>query len=302
MNTTKLVEIFCKVDDFCKEFSPIYKKHLIKDDGKKHRNRKEIMSDAEIMTILILFHLSHARDLKNFYLHHVGKHLRDAFPRQLSYNRFTERQQRVTHALVFFLELRAMGKCTGISIIDSTPLHVCHPKRIRRNRVFRHWAKTGKGTMGWFHGFKLHLVVNGKGEIIAWRLTPANTDDRCPLRQGAFVRKLFGKLYADRGYVSKSLFEELFVDGIHLVTRIKKNMKNSLMSLHDKLILRKRSLIETINDELKNVCQIEHTRHRSIGGFVTNLIAGLIAYNFLPKKPELNMEVVDRRRTKCYIA
>ena len=106
--------------------------------------------------------------------------------------------------------------------------------------------------------------------------------------------KIFGKLVADKGYISQSLFEELFVDDIHLITRIRKNMKNSLMHLRDKILLRKRSLIETVNDELKNIVQIEHTRHRSIGGFAANLMAAMAAYSFLPKKPSLNIEIIER--------
>lgn len=115
-------------------------------------------------------------------------------------------------------------------------------------------------------------------------LTAGNVDDREPLKSKRFTEPLFGKLFADRGYISQNLFETLFVDDLHLVTRIKKNMKNSLMILYDKLILRKRAIIETVNDELKNVCHIEHTRHRSVENFAVNHVAGLIAYNLLPKK------------------
>ena len=184
----------------------------------------------------------------------------------------------------------------GISIIDSTPLVSCHIKRMHMHKTMKGWAAKGKCTMGWFYGFKLHLVINDKGEIIQWQLTPGNVDDRAPLKDSRFTEKLFGKLFADRGYISQDLFEMLFVDDIHLVTKIKKNMKNSLMNLYDKLMLRKRSVIETVNDELKNVCQIEHTRHRSIDNFATNLFAGLIAYNLLPKKPAMNLEIIDRSR------
>ena len=130
--------------------------------------------------------------------------------------------------------------------------------------------------MGWFYGFKQHLVINDKAEIIQWLLTPGNVDDR--------------------GYISQSLFEELFVDDIHLGTKIKKNMKNLLMSLYDKILLRKKAVIETVNDELKNICQIDHTRHRSVNNFAANLLAGLIAYNFMPKKPSLNIEIIDKSR------
>ena len=158
------------------------------------------------------------------------------------------------------------------------------------------FAAKGKCTMGWFYGFKLHLVINDKGEIIQWLLTAGNVDDSEPLKSKRFAERLFRKLFADRGYISQDLFETLFVDDLHLVTRIKKNMKNSLMKLYDKLILRKRAIIEAVNDELMNVCHIEHTRHRSVKKIAVNLVAGLIAYNLLPQKPEMNIEIIDKSR------
>ena len=115
------------------------------------------------------------------------------------------------------------------------------------------------------------------------------------LKNKSFHKKVFGKLFGDKGYISQTLFEMLFIDGIHLITKIRKNMKNSLMHIKDKIILRKRALIETINDELKNMCQIEHTRHRSFDNFLTNLLSGLIAYSFFPKKPSLNIEIIDNK-------
>lgn len=273
MTTTNLIEIFCILDEFCKFFAPKLKKHSLTVSGKHHRNRPSRMSDSEIMTILVVFHTRHFRDLKSFYLGYVCRHMRKDFPHTVSYNRFVERQAQVGLHLLLFLQTCALGKCTGISIMDSTPLVSCHIKRAHMHRTMKGWAAKGKCTMGWFYGFKLHLVINDKGEIIQWQLTPGNTDDREPLKDKCFTEKLFGKLFADRGYISHTLFEKLFIDDIHLVTKIKKNMKNSLMNLHDKLMLRKRSVIETVNDELKNVCQIEHTRHRSVDNFVTNLLA-----------------------------
>jgi hypothetical protein len=145
--------------------------------------------------------------------------------------------------------------------------------------------------MGYFFGFKLHLVVNEKGEILNFVITPGNVDDREPLKDSNFLEKIFGKLFADKGYIGKQLFDQLFVDGIHLITGLKRNMKNSLMSVGDRIMLRKRSIIETINDELKNICQVEHSRHRSFGNFLTNLISGLLAYSFLPKKPSIKYDV-----------
>ena len=138
--------------------------------------------------------------------------------------------------------------------------------------------------------FKLHIVCNEMGEIVNFMFTPGNVDDREPLKVAHFTEELYGKLVDDRGYISKDLFCKLFIDGIQLITKLKNKMKNSLMSVSDKVILRKRSIIETINDELKNMAQVEHSRHRSFHNFVNNLISGIAAYCFFPKKPMLRLE------------
>jgi hypothetical protein len=200
-----------------------------------------------------------------------------------------------------FLQACCLGRCTGISIIDSTPIKVCHPRRERSHRTFKALAAKGKSSTGWFFGFKLHLVINDRGEIILFQLTPGNVDDREPLNNKCFHEKLHGKLFADKGYISQDLFERLFIDNIHLITRIRKNMKNSLMSLHDKLLLRQRAIIETVNDRLKNICQVEYTRHRSFTNFVSNLIAGLIAYNLAPKKTAMNLNIIDNEKVNYII-
>jgi len=154
--------------------------------------------------------------------------------------------------------------------------------------------------MGWFYGFKLHLIINDKGEILSFTITPANVDDRTPLKQEGFIKAIFGKLFADKGYISKKLTKMLFVDGIHLITSIRNKMKNSLMNMSDKILLRKRSIIETVNDELKNMCQVEHSRHRSVGNFFTNLIAGLIAYSFFPKKPSIKYRKMNTNQLAIF--
>lgn len=140
--------------------------------------------------------------------------------------------------------------------------------------------------MDWFYGFKLHLIVNDKGELLAVHLTAGNVDDRKPL--DVMSQDLFGKLFGDRGYISQALFESFFQRGLELITTIRSNMKNSLMRPEDKLLLRKRFIIETINDQLKTISQSEHTRHRKPANFAVNLIAGLIAYTHQPKKPSIN--------------
>lgn len=296
INFDKITDIFCLVDEFCLEFTPFIEQHTI---GNKKR-RPPIMSQSEVITIIIIFHLSGFKCFKHFYVHYVQKHMQFDFPKTVSYNRFTELAQSSILPLTMFLKTCCLGECTGISFVDSTCIKVCHNKRIKRNKVFRDIAQVGKSTMGYFYGFKLHLVINDRGEILSFTITPGNVDDREPLKQKGFLKDLYGKLFGDKGYISKKLGEILFVDGVHLITQIRNNMKNSLMELSDKVLLRKRSVIETVNDELKNMCQIEHSRHRSVGNFFTNLIAGLIAYSFFPKKPSINYNTVKTNQLNLF--
>ena len=293
---SKITEIFCLVDEFCKEYNQIVDKHLLGNPSK----RPSIMSKSEVITITILFQLSGFRTFKHFYIYYLQKHMQDDFPRTVSYNRFTELMQQNLMAMTLFLKTCCLGNSTGISFVDSTPVRVCKPKRIKSNKVFKGIATTGKSTMGWFHGFKLHIVINDKGEILNFTITQANVDDRTPLKKKSFLDKIYGKLYADKGYIGKDLMQLLFADGLHLITHIKNNMKNSLMTMSDKILLRKRSIIETVNDELKNICQIEHSRHRSFTNFLSNIVAGLIAYSFLPKKPSIKYQSVKSNELSFY--
>jgi len=288
----KIIEIYCIADDFCKEFAQEIKKlRKLPESGKKRRNRSCEMSDSEIMTVLLLFHFGTFKNFKHYYLHFIGIHLKKDFPRLLSYNRFVAIEHRVFVPMMFFLNTVCFGKCSGITFVDSTSISVCHNKRIKRNRVFEGFAKTGKSTTGWFHGFKLHLVCNDRGELLSFCLTPGNVDDRDPKTLQTLTKKLFGKLFGDKGYISSSLFEMLFNNGVHLVTGIKSNMKNRLMNFYDRILLRKRSVIETINDELKNICEVEHTRHRAMHNFIMNLISALAAYCFFEKKPAIKFDM-----------
>jgi len=299
LSSHKVTEIFFIIDEFDKNFEKIVSDHsLVQNTDLKQRNRKSTLSDSEVMTILILFHSGHYRDLKHYYINHVKKHMKSEFPQTVSYNRFVELQKKVVVKLAIFLKTCCLGKCTGISYIDSTPLRSCHIKREKQHKVFKGIAQKGQCSLGWFYGFKLHIIINDRGEILDFIITPGNVNDRKPLNDMDLHKRIFGKLYGDKGYISKDLFEKLFVDGVHLITKIKKNMKNSLMLLQDKIALRKRALIETVNDELKNICQIEHTRHRSFENFTTNLLSGLIAYSFFDKKPSINLQedIIDMKR------
>lgn len=288
LSADKITNIFYLIDEFCHHFDQSIQKHTL---GNKPK-RKPTMSQSEVITLMVLFHHGSFRNMKHFYLHYVQSHLSHLFPNTVSYNRFTELMQAAALPMTLFLKSQCLGDGTGISFIDSTPIRVCKNKRIKRNRVFKGIATTGKSTMGYFHGFKLHLVVNDKGEILNFVITQGHVDDREPLKNQSFIRELKGKLYADKGYISKALTQVLFLDGLHLITSIRNNMKNVLMELKDKILLRKRSVIETINDELKNICQVEHSRHRSFNNFITNLIAGLIAYSFLEKKPAIKYQTI----------
>jgi hypothetical protein len=282
-----LDRVYCEVDDFNKVFEPDWKEQLLQ-AGETKRCKDSTLSQSEVMTIIIGFHSSNFRTFKHDYTGYVMKHLRGAFPRLVSYTRFVELMRSALIPLCVYLHTR-QGQVSGISFIDSTPIIVCHPKRAHGHRLLKKLAQWGKNSVGWFYGFKLHLIINDEGELLAVKLTPAHIDDRVPVPE--MTQALFGKLFGDKGYISQKLFEELLERGVQLITKLKKNMKNKRLPLMDKLLTRKRSIIETVNDQLKNISQIEHARHRSIANFMVNWVAGLIAYTYQDKKPSLNIRL-----------
>ena len=283
-----ILKLFCHVDDFCQWLVTRENAKLL--GVTRKRGPTPRLSLREVMTILIHFHQSHYRDFKAYYTQHLCKHMRSEFPTLVSYTRFVELMPSGLPAMCLYLRVR-FGQATGVAFIDSTPLSVCHNRRIGRHRVFAEMAMRGKSSLGWFYGFKLHLIVNDQGELLAVQLTPGNIDDRKPVPQ--MTKNLWRKLVGDRGYLSQAFFEQLFARGLQLITPIRKNMQNRLVVLEDKLLTRKRFVIETIVDQLKNIPQIEHTRHRSPTNFIVNLIAGLIAYTWQAKKPSLHLPDKD---------
>jgi hypothetical protein len=285
-----IVTTFCDIDDFCLVFEPLWHRRSLA-DGSRQRHKPGSLSVAEVMTIFVLFHASGYRDFKTFYTQHMMTHLAGAFPKLTSYNRFVELQRDALVPLWCYLHTR-FGDCTVISFVDATSLQVCHNLRIPQHQVFRDCAARGKSSMGWFDGFKLHLAINDRGELLGCYLTPGNVDDRVPVPH--LVRELWGKLFGDKGYISQALAALLQGQDLQLITKMKKNMKNKFLALADKLLLRKRALIETVNDQLKNISQIEHTRHRSLWNFLGNVAAGLIAYSWREKKPSLNIRVKEQ--------
>ncbi len=168
---------------------------------------------------------------------------------------------------------------------------MCENLRIPQHRQFSDCAGRGKTSGGWFYGFKLHLIINECGELLSWFVTTGNVDDRRPVPH--LVRKLWGKLFGDKGYLSAPLKLLLGEQGVEIITKLKKNMQPQVLQETDKILLRKRAVIETVIDQLKNISQIEHTRHRSFWNFLVNIVAGLTAYTWREKKPRLNFDVKE---------
>jgi transposase len=289
-----IVTIFCDIDDFCHSLLAREHPQLLAHSGSKKR-RASSLSLSEVMTILVWFHASHYRTFKHYYLDSVLSGKRAEFPGLPSYTRFVELIPLTLLPLCAYLQTRK-GQPTGIQFIDSLPIRVCHNRRIPSHKVFAGLAQRGKGSMGWFYGFKLHLIINERGEVLGLTLTPGNTDDRRPVVK--LVRQLWGKLFGDRGYIGQELFEQLWTGGLQLITKLKRNMKNKLMPVLDKLLLRKRALIECVNDQLKNISQIEHTRHRSAANGIINMLAAVAAYTFQPKKPALDLSTTTESQAQ----
>jgi transposase len=277
-----ITELFCFVDDFTSGIEKEINSHLLSTSPhRKKPTRTPDLRESEIMTIALMFQQSPCRNFKYFYQSYLQLY-KEEFPQMPSYERFIALMPRVLHLLILLLySLFSPGK--GMGYIDATSLTVCHPKRISRNRVFKGLAALGKTTKGYFFGFKLHVIVDDKGNLLRVKLTPGNVDDRAVV--DAMTQGLMGLLFGDKGYIDRKLFLRLYKRGLKLVTGIKKNMENKLMLWHEKILLRKRSLIETVFDYLKNKLQLEHTRHRSPLNMLAHVLTTLIVYQLKPSKP-----------------
>ncbi len=282
-----IVSLFCEIHDFFMMYEAHLSTHCLpRKTPSETRGRRRGLHASEVMTVLVAFHQSNYRTLKHFYEKHVCVYWCAEFPNLVSYSRFVRLQQEVLTLLTLYLSTR-LGACGGISFVDSTSLPVCHNRRISKHRVFRRHAERGKTSMGWFYGFKLHLLINDTGDLLDVALTPANTDDRHPVK--TFAERLHGSLFADKGYISKDLRDLLKTEGVNLVYKVRKNMKPLSLSVCDEVLLKKRSIIESVIKELKTQTQVEHTRHRSFINFQVNVISAMIAYTYLLKKPTLKL-------------
>lgn len=278
----KLIELFIVVDDFClalerwKQTQAQYRQAV---------TRQPVMSDAEMLTLLIFYQMSGYKCFEYYYEEMVATTLRSYFPQQVSYERFVALIPRLLPGLYVFLKWRTLlSHRSGTYFIDSKKLPVCHNRRIHNHRVFAQQAKRGKSSTGWFYGFKVHLVINPCGELIDFLFTQGNVADN----NHEVLRKLLGGLkgqcFGDKGYLT-TLFEEFYQQGLQLVTKVRSKMKNRLIPLAQYLKLRKRAVIESVNDILTSVFDLEHTRHRSPVNALAHMLSALIAYCFYPNKP-----------------
>jgi hypothetical protein len=277
----RLEERFCEFDDFCKAIRDQWEAMLLT-DGTKPAGRhgpEGGLCESEIMTLLVLYHSSRFKNFKTFYNGIVLGLMKPYFPKAPCYERFIALTGRVWALLAFFLTSR-MGEKTGLYYIDSTSLPVCHNKRIRKHRVFADLAARGKTTMGWFFGFKLHLVFNHQREIVALKLTPGNVNDTAPVPE--LTKDLIGKLFGDKGYLGKTLAHDLLRRGLALMTRVRKNMKSLPVSFFDKALLNGRNIAETIIGHIKEFSSLRLPKHRSVFNAFTHLTAAIIAYKIDP--------------------
>jgi hypothetical protein len=280
-----ITALYCCLDDFCKVFEDWESHQLIPSPTTRQRPGK--LSRSEMLFIMVLFHLSPFKHFKVFYHYGIGQQHRACFGDLPHYDRFVSLMPRLFVPLMVLLHSLG-GEETGIYFADSTKLGVCHNRRIHRHKVFDGLAARGKTSMGWFYGFKLHFVINHKGQVMALKITPGNTADSTVLDE--ITQQFAGKLYADKGYIGRDLFQALWQRGLHLITSIRRNMKNYLMPLADKLLLRKRFLIETVLDTLKSEMGLEHSRHRSVVNAMVHILSCLVAYAFRPRKPSISLK------------
>lgn len=274
--------LFCFVDDFCKAFSDWWQLTLLQADGTgKKRNRGTRLHLSEILTIMLAYHESGYRCFKDYY-GFVMIHHRKEFPGLVSYDRFVALMKR-TFGVILMMFAALRGEATDIMFADSTPYAVCKVIRRYGHKVFKELAALSKNSIGWFYGLKLHFLFNAKGEIVRLRITPANVDDRKGLK--GLLAGLFGKIFGDRGFLGQEFFDDLWKEGLHMVTRIRKNMKNKLMNLWDRFYLDKRMTVESIFSSIKSCGTFEHSRHRSTVNAFCHIFCALISYQLRPIKP-----------------
>jgi hypothetical protein len=268
-------------DDFCQEFQ-----HYGLAQGYAKPVRQRQMHDSEMMTILIFYHLSGLKCFKYYYEQIIAKSLRSYWKKPYAYAAFVAQMPRVNLLLFAFLSATRLATTTEANYIDSTPLVVCHNRRKQKNKTFNGLARTGKTSTGWFFGFKLHAIINQAGQLVVFRITTGNIADNNQDLLQKLTERIKGFLYGDKGYLTQ-LADKLKARGIEIITKYRKKMGLQPLSYKKTYYLRHRGLIETVFDCLKNLCDLDHTRHRSPLNFFVNIWSALIAYTFFDEWPTI---------------
>ncbi len=281
LDTTKLTNIFIVCDDFSKNLA-----HYCLAYETPKQPAARLMSESEMLAIVIFYHHSGFKCFKYYYEQIIQKALRSYFPATYSYCRFIHRMQQLNFPLFVLLTAGRMSVPTEANYIDATKLVVSHNKRIAQHKTFAGLAKRGKSSTGWFFGFKLHAVINHRGQLVVCRITPGNVADNNPGLLGQLTARLKGFLLGDAGYIS-SITKELQERGLTLITKLRANMKPQQLTPEEKYYLGHRGLIETVFGQLKSMCDIEHSRHRSVKNFFINFFSALLAYTFMDTFPAI---------------
>jgi Transposase DDE domain len=279
------VELFYHADEFCK----VYEEEIARRELPNNRSnrRKGLMTISEIITARVMYHSSGYKTVKDFFTRDRAR-LMNYFPGLVSYSRFVELCVEAIVPFAAFSKACCLLAEEYISYIDSTKLEVCHIRRASGHKTFKGIATKGRTSVGWFFGFKLHLVTNAFGNIIDFDITSGNIADNNASLIRKLTKKLKGKLFGDRGYLlNKELYAELVSRGLSLFTKIRSNMKPQIMPLEDRLLLQRRGISETIIGILKDSLGLEHARHRSPVAFCVNVLSTIIAYFFRPNKPTI---------------
>jgi len=284
-----ITTLYSLVDDFCKIYQEWEKQKLI--PSEKQRERQGNLGLSELMTIVLFFYLSSYKDFKNYYLQYFYGDRKNLF-KLPTYSRIIQLWPRIITPLTILLHCLT-GEHTGTYFIDSTKLQICHNKRTGSNKVFAHKAKMGKSSYGWFMGFKLHLIINNRGQVMAIKITQGNKSDMSVVEQ--LSKDLTGKMFGDKGYISKKLFENLYNRGLKIITGIRKDMKNHLFEMEEKIMLKKRSLIEAVFNILKNTMGLEHSRSRSPLNYLIHILACIASYAITKISPKTASQLISPR-------
>ena len=286
LNATKLIEIFIECDDYHKAFKEYLEAHSLPSPDFMLVPKVRKMSQSEMMSILIFYHFSGFKCFKWYYNVVIRGILKSYFPNAFSYSRFIQLMPELNIHMMFFMTALRLSVPTDGNYIDSKKLVVCHNRRIKSNKVFKNLARRGKSSTGWFYGFKLHLIINNLGQIVLFKITTGNIADNNHDLLESIADGIQGFLYGDRGYLSK-IAVSLKQRGLHLIPRLRKNMKQQPLSPEQKYYMRHRGLIETVFDILKHMFDIEHSRNRSTANYFANILAAVIAYTFWDNMPSI---------------